>query len=190
MGLFAKADLATGNIVEDLKLGIDLAIAGHPASFCADAVIHSTFPTQSAAVHSQRKRWEHGYLSSMMHYIPILLFEAGRRRELRLLAIAADLSVPPLALFLMLSLGSLTLALVFLAVSGRPSPALVNSVHVLMLFSAMFVIWFRHGRDLVSTNELGQLPHYIMSKLPIYFSFLTRRQTYWVKTDRDDPSTN
>jgi cellulose synthase/poly-beta-1,6-N-acetylglucosamine synthase-like glycosyltransferase len=184
--LLLKSKLATGNIVEDLKLGIDLAIEGHPPLFCPEAVILSDFPINSKAMHSQRRRWEHGYLSSMMRYIPVLIYQSARRRDLSLLAMAADLSVPPLALFSILSLGAFCAALVLFIVTGLTWPILATSVPTALLFATLIIIWFRHGRNLVAFSELRLFPLYVLSKIPLYFSFITSRQTQWVKTDRDD----
>jgi cellulose synthase/poly-beta-1,6-N-acetylglucosamine synthase-like glycosyltransferase len=184
--LLLKSNLATGSIVEDLKLGIDLAIEGHPPIFCPEAVILSDFPINSKAMHSQRRRWEHGYLSSMVRYIPVLIYQSARRRDLSLLAMAADLSVPPLALFSLLSLGAFSAALVLFIVTGLSWPILANSVPTALLFATITIIWFRHGRSVVSFSELRLFPLYVLSKIPLYFSFLTSRQTHWVKTDRDD----
>jgi cellulose synthase/poly-beta-1,6-N-acetylglucosamine synthase-like glycosyltransferase len=184
--LLLKSDLATADIVEDLKLGIDLAIMGYPPIFCPEAVILSDFPINSKAMHSQRKRWEHGYLSSMMRYIPVLIHQSARRRDLSLLAMAADLSVPPLALFSILNLGAFSAALLLFIGTGSSGPILANSVPTALLFATVIIIWFRHGRSVVSFSELRLFPLYVVSKIPLYFSFLTSRQTQWVKTDRDD----
>ena len=186
--LLLRSDLATASIVEDLKLGIDLAIDGHPPIFCPEAVIYSDFPIESKAMHSQRKRWEHGYLASMARYLPVLICESARRRSVALLAMAADLSVPPLALFSLLSLGSFGAALVLFITSGLSWPLIANCLHVALLFATLIIIWFRHGRDQVSLAELRLFPFYILSKIPLYLSFLTSRQKHWVKTDRDDVS--
>jgi cellulose synthase/poly-beta-1,6-N-acetylglucosamine synthase-like glycosyltransferase len=184
--LLLKSKLATGSIVEDLKLGIDLAIEGHPPIFCPEAVILSDFPINLKAMYSQRRRWEHGYLSSMMRYIPVLIYQSARRRDLSLLAMAADLSVPPLALFSILSLGAFSVALVLFIVTDLTWPILATSVPTALLFATVIIIWFRHGRNLVSFSELRLFPLYVLSKMPLYFSFITSRQTQWVKTDRDD----
>jgi cellulose synthase/poly-beta-1,6-N-acetylglucosamine synthase-like glycosyltransferase len=51
------ADLANGWIVEDLKLGLDLALAGHAPLFCPSAVITSRFAASVKGAGIQRKRW-------------------------------------------------------------------------------------------------------------------------------------
>ena len=47
--LIRTADLAHPGIVEDLKLGLDLAAAGHPPFFCPTAHVTSQFATTGEA---------------------------------------------------------------------------------------------------------------------------------------------
>ena len=58
----AVLNLATGHLVEDLKLGLECAALGKPPMFCPDAVVNSHFPTSQEGLNIQRKRWEHGHL--------------------------------------------------------------------------------------------------------------------------------
>jgi cellulose synthase/poly-beta-1,6-N-acetylglucosamine synthase-like glycosyltransferase len=183
--LFAETNFATSSIVEDLKYGIELAIAGHPPVFCPQAHIYSSFPVHAKAMLAQRKRWEHGHLSSMAQYFPVLARQALRQRRLSLLAMAADLTVPPLALFLLSSLVSGFGALGFFLATGRALPMIANLFLLTTLLAALATIWIRHGRNLVSPKELRQLPFYVLSKLPLYVSFIADRQTHWIRTDRD-----
>ena len=76
--LTAGMALANGNIVEDMKLGIDLALQGVAPVFCPDAVVTSEFPIAGSAVQSQRKRWEHGHLSMIVSEAPRLFGYALR----------------------------------------------------------------------------------------------------------------
>ena len=49
-----SADLASGSIVEDLKLGLDLALAGNPPIFCPSPGVISDFPLTVEGIQSQR----------------------------------------------------------------------------------------------------------------------------------------
>src|SRR5438309_700635 len=60
--LAKQLKLAGGNVVEDMQLGIDLAVAGKPALFLPEARVDSPLPMQRAAARTQRTRWEHGHL--------------------------------------------------------------------------------------------------------------------------------
>jgi cellulose synthase/poly-beta-1,6-N-acetylglucosamine synthase-like glycosyltransferase len=68
-----KVSLATGHLVEDMKLSVDLAIAGYPATFHADANVTGLLPKQENAAKSQRTRWEHGHLQVLLTQVPRLV---------------------------------------------------------------------------------------------------------------------
>ena len=61
--LIKSENLATGEIVEDLKLGLELAIRGKAPLFCPSARVVSRFPSTQAGIDSQRQRWEQGHLN-------------------------------------------------------------------------------------------------------------------------------
>src|SRR5579883_235206 len=64
--VICNANLASTSIVEDLKLGIDLAFAGHLATFCSDAGMVSEFPTTPEGLQTQRARWEKGHINIIL----------------------------------------------------------------------------------------------------------------------------
>jgi cellulose synthase/poly-beta-1,6-N-acetylglucosamine synthase-like glycosyltransferase len=183
--LIEQVDLATDNIVEDLQLGLDLAIAGYPTAFCADAMVTGHLPQQPDAARSQRRRWEHGHLYTMFTQVPRLLAHGLIRRKLSLLTMALDLAIPPLS-FLMLGLiailgasGALQLA------GGSPWPAGVTLAAMMMMGTAVFAGWARFARHAVPLSAMLAAPLYILWKLPIYVGFVVRRETRWVRTERD-----
>ncbi|HEY9238751.1 MAG TPA: glycosyltransferase family 2 protein, partial [Burkholderiaceae bacterium] len=67
------ASLATGDLVEDMQLGLDLAAAGSPPLFYEPAMITSAFPSDPQGARAQRTRWEHGHLSVIARAGPRLL---------------------------------------------------------------------------------------------------------------------
>jgi cellulose synthase/poly-beta-1,6-N-acetylglucosamine synthase-like glycosyltransferase len=184
--LIAQAKLASGNIVEDMQLGIDLGLAGHPPKFEPSALVSSYFPDTQEASRAQRKRWEHGHLHTLLRGGPRLLLKGLLHARWALIAQAADLMVPPLALLLMLHLslaGINTVALGLL--SGVWLPALVSACALLLLACAVLLAWCHSGRDIVSLAELAMAPIYAIRKLPMYATFLFRRQAEWVRAKRD-----
>lgn len=180
-----SANLASGHIVEDLKLGIDLARAGTPALFSPEALVTSTFPESAAGVQTQRTRWEHGHLGVMIREAPWLLLAALRSRNGALLALALDLCVPPLAL-LALIVGSLfaTAVLAFI-VFGAYLPLVPAGVAVTMLVISVFFAWVAYGRMVVGLADLVLAPVYVLWKIPVYLKFLVARQAEWVRSKRD-----
>src|SRR5262249_25036880 len=96
------AELASGHIVEDVKLGLELALAGSPAAFCPSAIVISHFPTSSEGRISQRQRWEYGHIQTIITGVPRFIYLGLVQRNVGLIALAVDLAVPPLALLAIL----------------------------------------------------------------------------------------
>ena len=71
-----SADLASGSLVEDLKLGLDLAMIGYAPLFCPAARVTSEFASLAKAAASQRERWEHGHIKLIFTSVPSLLGRA------------------------------------------------------------------------------------------------------------------
>ena len=182
--LTGKMALANDNIVEDMKLGVDLALQGVAPTFCPDALVTSEFPLTSSAVHSQRKRWEHGHLSMIVSEAPRLFGYALQKRDLRALAMVLDLIVPPLALLAALLAAMLMLGLVWKAIGGTVWIASMAATLCGIFAVAVLLAWWGWGRSVVSFRELMSVPIYILAKIPLYLGFLTRRQKEWVRTDR------
>ena len=184
--LISTANLATGHLAEDMKLGIDLAMAGHPAEFFMDAKVSSFFPTDSAAARVQKSRWEHGHLAIMSKELPRLLATALRTGQVALWILALDLAIPPLALYFLL----LAVAVPSGIVAGYLVPEL-QTLAVLMCFTALAfgaavgLSWQRYARHLLSLRELIFVPFYAALKVPLYLAFAFRQRMGWVRTKRN-----
>ena len=182
--MLRDAPLANASIVEDMKLGIDLARAGRPPVFCRAALVTSQFPDTSAASATQRTRWEHGHLETILREVPRMAAAAVARRDGKLLGMALDLAVPPLALFAGLLVLDWTLSVVAWAAGAAGALVILASVLPAIFLAVMLVGWHARGRDLVSFGELLAVPWYILAKIPLYVRFVFRRQRAWIRTDR------
>ncbi|MBF2003383.1 MAG: glycosyltransferase [Synechococcales cyanobacterium M58_A2018_015] len=180
-----QVSLASGNIVEDMQLSMDLAIAGYPTVFCNDSKVIGLLPQQEQAAKSQRTRWEHGHLRTMQTQIPLLIAAALQQRRLDLLAIALDLAIPPLSLLVMLWLGTLGLTLLAGVLGLFWLPAVIAAISGGLIVTAVVVSWLRFGRSTLPAQTLLAVPFYLLWKIPLYFKFLVKPQTQWVRTERD-----
>lgn len=183
--LIRDARLASGHIVEDMQLGVDLVCDGHPAVFCPAARVTSAFPLGDASQVSQRKRWEHGHLQMIGSQVPKLVGASIVNRSLTTLLFALDLAIPPLTVFALL-LG-LSLAIASLAAWFGVG---VTQWAILVGLAGLFALsvaaaWWRFGRAVLPTKAILAVPAYIASKSGIYFSFWGNRQQEWVRTKRD-----
>ncbi len=183
--MIANSPLASGNIVEDMQLGLDLAVMGHPPLLCPQANVLGRLPQSESAATSQRTRWEHGHLQTLTTQVPRLLREAFHQRRLDLLAIALDLMVPPLSLLVMLWLLALVVTTTAAALGMSHSPAQILLGAGFAMTGAIFSSWAKFGRDMIPARSLLTIPLYLFWKLPLYFKFLTQRQTTWIRTQRD-----
>jgi cellulose synthase/poly-beta-1,6-N-acetylglucosamine synthase-like glycosyltransferase len=181
-----SATLATGHIVEDLKLGIDLARAGAPPLFCPEARVTSEFPLSTEGVQGQRTRWEHGHLSVILSEAPRLFWDSLCRLNAGLLALAFDLIVPPLALLALLAAVMWVAGCVFYIAAKSPLPLAISSVTIALLALSIFLAWLRHGRHIISFGKLAFAGLYALLKLPMYAKFLVTRQTAWVRSKREE----
>ena len=182
--IISTANLATSNIVEDMKMGIDLATMGYAPFFCSEAVVTSTFPELSSAELSQRKRWEHGHLS-LMSVLPGNMLHALLKRDKNLLAMTLDLLVPPITFLTLLTFAVFIITFALFLVGYSGTPLIVSTVSVSLLALSVFFAWLFWGRKIITFSDLLSVPFYIMSKIPIYIKYLFKRQKEWVRTNRD-----
>jgi len=179
------AHLASGNIVEDVQLGFELASAGTPPLFEPQACVLSMFPTSPRGLHSQRTRWEHGHLAIALFQAPRLLARAMRVGSPALAALALDLCIPPLALLLLGALALWVLSLSFYQLSGQRLPTELATVELLLLGASVLLAWARYGRQTIALKHLALALLYAVWKVPLYARFFVNRQAEWIRSKRD-----
>ncbi len=180
-----KVSLGSDNLVEDMQLGIDLTLQGHPALYYREASVFSVIPQEANAAKTQRTRWEQGHLNTILTQGPPILKAALEKRSINLLAFALDLSIPPLSLLVLLwfSLTTLSLLTWILGVTTF-FPFLILMLGGLFIVSSILLSWAKFARNEIPLSTLLTVPFYIIWKIPIYLSFLLRREQKWVRTER------
>jgi cellulose synthase/poly-beta-1,6-N-acetylglucosamine synthase-like glycosyltransferase len=181
-----RAAVASGEIVEDLKLGLDLALAGFPARFCPSACVTSTFPLTVEGSASQRERWEKGHIRTIVSSAPSLLVQAVARRNLSLLVLTLDLTVPPLSLLGLLLIGCLVITALVVVAGGSAVALSLSIINAVGFGFAIFLSWIRFGKDVLPAGSLAEVPFFVLRKLPLYRRIFTGKPTAkWIRTDRD-----
>jgi cellulose synthase/poly-beta-1,6-N-acetylglucosamine synthase-like glycosyltransferase len=183
--LIKDASLASADLVEDLRLGLDFARARQEPVFCPEAVVTSEFPVNATGLQSQRTRWEHGHLAMMLRDGPRLLLAGIRSGNAGLIALTLDMCVPPLALLVLTALGFGALGALAWALTGAALPWALALPGPLMLAVAVLAAWARFGTTILSWRELAYAPIYALVKIPLYLKFVVRRQVAWVRSERD-----
>jgi cellulose synthase/poly-beta-1,6-N-acetylglucosamine synthase-like glycosyltransferase len=183
--LMSTAKLATGHIAEDMKLGVDLAVAGYATEFFPQAKVSSGFPQDTDAAKVQKSRWEHGHLATLTEELPGLLKQAMRTFNPSLIVMAMDLLIPPVALYFMVLFAGVVLtsaANMFWPVWHLA--ATVMGVAAIGLCVAIGLGWALFGRHLLSLRDLATTPLYALWKLPVYLAYALRKRSAWVRTKR------
>jgi len=159
---------------------------GTPPLFVPEALVTSDFPASREGMREQRTRWEHGHIGTILGEVPSLILDAFRSKDIKLLAFALDLSVPPLAL---LSLVTCVVwsASAFLYVFAKVQlPLVIATSAAALLAVSVLLSWARYGRNIVSLGDLLLAAPYAIWKIPLYARFLVARQKRWVRSKRDE----
>lgn len=183
--IYAKADLATGSIVEDLEFGIATTRQGFPPLLVETANVRSAPAAMTDAL-QQRKRWEHGFLDVLKNQaVPLLLKGLSRFRWTEIL-LGAHLIVPPLALLMVATLGVIAFCGVLFLIGASVLPVMLLSILFGITGVLVFLAWLAKGREFLSGQALLRAPLYILWKLPMYLSFFRSPEATWSRTRRPD----
>lgn len=183
--LVNRAQVASSNVVEDMQLGIDLAVSGFRTQFVPDAHVNSPLPQQRAAATTQRTRWEHGHLRTLLTQVPRLFARSIATRRFFLFVLALDLAIPPLSLLVMGTVLFCMLAGLGWLLGTSAVPAIIAGSAVLSVAGCVLLGWFAYCRKQIPLRALLLAPLYAAWKIPLYAAFLWRRQQQWVRTARD-----
>jgi 1,2-diacylglycerol 3-beta-glucosyltransferase len=174
------------SLTEDLEYGIQLAIAGHRVHFASEVDVLSDMAVSARAARSQRQRWEGGRFAMLRQYGAALLWTGLRRSDLRLLDMAMDLFVPPLAILASLSGLGLVAAGLSCAWAGQTTSALYSWALANLLL-AVYVLrgWQVSGTGLRGLADLLCAPAYAFWKATVLLRSPSRRAGDWVRTARE-----
>jgi len=180
-----SADLASGSIVEDLKLGLDLALARTPPLFCPSAIVTSEFPFSAEGVQSQRLRWEQGHIGMILTATPRLILKAIKQANVNLIVLVLDAAVPPLTLLSTLLIVMVAIAGLAALIGLSPAALFISIASFIGFAAAIFLSWLKFGRDIIPPHEVFSIFLYAIKKLPLYFKMLFRNSAqHWIRTDR------
>lgn len=181
--LFATAELATGSIVEDLSLGIEMTRAGHAPYLVENAHVRSA-PAALGDALQQRRRWEHGFLDTLRRQALPVLAGGLRRGALGETLLGLHLLVPPLALLLALSTVAVAVQFGLIAFGASAIPAATLIAVLTIVLVLVGAAWVAGGRPFLKGTALLRAPFYVLWKLPIYAGFLKKPQASWTRTPR------
>ena len=180
-----SVNLASGNIVEDMALGIELAMRDEPALYCPEAEVVSTFPTTNKALQTQRRRWEQGHFRTILVSAAPLIIKGISRRNVEQIALGLDLTIPPLSALFFLISGALVMCLMLRWFGYSIALAYVAAADTTALLLAVAVAWRVYGQDTLPASALPRIAPYLINKLRVYQSILmSKGAAQWTRTDR------
>jgi len=173
-------------LVEDLKLGLDLAAMGKPPVFLPSVAVTSEFPVSASGVETQRQRWVNGHLAMISHALPRLMWRAFADSNPGLLALTLDLAVPPLSLLAALVIAALSAGAMGAALGASLVAPAVAALDLVLLATALWSAWrgFGAGALAPSLGVPAILP-VLLSKGRLYRHLLLgKAPRRWIRTDR------
>lgn len=183
--LICGSNLANNSLVEDVKLGLDLAVAGTAPMFCPSAIVSSCFPLTTQGADTQRKRWEHGHLHLISTVVPRLTYSALRNRNVHLFVLALDIAVPPLSILLGVLFIVFIVTLLAALIGLGWIPLVFSTADLLSFVTGVLLAWSKYARDLIRPSSIFPIARYFVAKLPLYYEFISRRAvSHWIRTDR------
>jgi cellulose synthase/poly-beta-1,6-N-acetylglucosamine synthase-like glycosyltransferase len=178
-------NLASGSIVEDMKLTLDLGKAGYAPQFCPNVCVTSAFPVSVEGIQSQRRRWEQGHLAIILTMVPRVLVAAIRQTNFSLLVLALDVAVPPLSFLGILVTGVSVVAALTMSFGSPGTAAFVSLGNVVTFAVGVILCWFKCGREVLSPKAMLLIAPYVIRKLPLYGRILLQKaHLQWIRSDR------
>jgi cellulose synthase/poly-beta-1,6-N-acetylglucosamine synthase-like glycosyltransferase len=184
-GVISSANLANALLVEDLKLGLDLAKAGHSPLFCPSARVDSEFSRSSKGAEIQRTRWEKGHVGMIAKTVPSMLFHSVTQKTFPLFVLTLDAAVPPLTLLGLLVCIATALSSLGLLFGISSLPLMVSAASFSAFLIAILLAWSKFGRDILPINSVSLVISYVFHKFLLYRRMIFgRSKPQWIRTDR------
>ncbi len=172
--VLSAAKLSSGNRVEDMRLGINLALAGCPAAFCDKARVVAQPRSGEHVARMQQTPWRQGHLMTVLRQAPRLVSAGFHKRKIAPMTLALDLCVPQLSVLAALILATLV-ASVGAAIFARGSwrPAEVLACGSVLLFFSLTIGCAKFGRASLPAATVRTLLMDLWEKLSIYLSIVS-----------------
>jgi len=181
--------LESSHLVEDLKLGLDLATAGQAPHFFPFVKVTSVFPTSAKGTESQRLRWVQGHLATIGKFVPRLLATGLMRRDLNVVVLALDLLVPPLSLLALLIVATMALTSSVALLGGPWLPSLIAAGNLVGFILCILLAWSKFGRQVFPARQVLSVGSFALKKIGLYRRMLTGgTASRWIRTDRSTPN--
>ncbi len=178
-----RVDLCHGHLVEDMKLGLELAMEGFSPRYCEAAYITSEFPQSGLGLNSQRQRWEKGRAQLVGDLLRLFLVQLIQRNR-HAFSLVLDALVPPiLLLVVILTVHTIVVGLLIL-IGATAWPFMVSLANLMMVIAVLSSVLLVQDCKISARSAIKSLPSFVRDRLRIYSSLVTRGNNGWVRTHR------
>jgi len=175
---------ATGHLAEDVLFGLELALTGRPARFFREVRVTSYFPDSQRGQTQQKERWVQGHLGLIVSHVPRLVYRGLQRRDFGLLALAADIAVPPLGMLMLANVLLVSSCLAYMVLADNIVPLGLAALATCLFSFALATAWHVCGRDLIGLNEIKQIPRHIVAVMRSIVRLARGQRTPWIRAER------
>lgn len=174
-----EINFASGSIVEDLELGLNLAEQNIFCKYITNVTLISEMPSNIEVLKTQKSRWEVGHLNVVLSETFPRMLQAIKNKNLRYFLLVCDLSIPPLITYL---LCVALFGLVNLFFSYK------SSLIIFAFLGSIFLIIYFHWRrfsKLQNVNfKLSSIYNFVEIKFRVIASYCDKKSKKWNKTKR------
>ena len=181
--IFNKIDFSSNALAEDLQIGLELSYEGHHPIYLSSSKVTSFLPANDDTADTQKTRWIHGHISTILNVALPLFLKSLLRRNWRSMLQCANASFPPITLTIPLLLSLTLLSWV------TSETFVITSIYItalLFVATGIFSAFLSSENSYLSTKDLFSIPILLLKKLYIPFTYFIKKEKTWVKTERDD----
>ncbi len=189
--ILEQAQLASGEIVEDLAFTLQLVKRGAPPMLVPGAVITSMFPLDDAALTRQSARWSIGSLRFAAREAPGSFVEGVSKGRVAQIGASLDFMTPPLTVFAGALLALTGASLMAWLAFGEPIAFQFSLFALALVIAAIAAAWVRVGREAMPLSALPGVVSFLVSKAAVFGAKGRESAKRWTPTrnaakDTDD----
>ncbi|MDE3270650.1 glycosyltransferase family 2 protein [Pseudoalteromonas sp. G4] len=177
--LSEEINFASGSIVEDLELGLNLAEQNIFCKYIPNVTLISEMPSNIEVLKTQKSRWEVGHLNVVLSETFPRMYRAIKNINLRYFLLVCDLSIPPLITYL-LCVALFGLVNLFFGYK--------NSLIILAYLSSISFIIYLHWRRFSKLQNIyvkfSAIYNFVEIKFRVIASYCDKKAKKWNKTKR------
>ncbi len=180
--ILAAAELASGEIVEDLAFTLQLVKQGDAVLFVPDALITSEFPQDDAALTRQAARWSIGSMNIAAGGALGAFIHGVKKGNPAQIGLAIDLMTPPLTIFIAMLFALSVASLLAMVIFGGATAFVISLLALFLAAGAVAAGWFNFCREILPLSAFPGILSFLASKASVFGKAGRRSAKQWTPT--------